>query len=293
MTIAAWQEQGVQVSGCQESMMIRVKAYHRPHTLEEALRLLQSEDAVPLAGGQRLLAGERREAKTVVDLQALGLDRIEWEGERLKIGAMVRLQQLVDTSDGGTFLAEAAHRDGPLTYRNAATVGGTIVTHDPLSCLLLSLLVLDAEVEVQHSDGPCVVALDQLVVAPAHWVKRGLVTAVRVSPQTQGTAMALVARTPRDRPIVAVAARVMRQGEACAEIRLAWGGVAPHPLRAYAVEQALSGQILEDAGIEAAVAHAAGALQPPSDFRGSAEYRRAMIRVLTRRALWEAWSKAA
>ena len=273
--------------------MIRVKAYHRPHTLEEALRLLHSEDAVPLAGGQRLLAGERREAKAVVDLQALGLDRIEWEGERLKIGAMVRLQQLVDTSDGGTFLAEAAHRDGPLTYRNAATVGGTIVTHDPLSCLLLSLLVLDAEVEVQRSDGARVVALDQLVVAPAHWVKRGLVTAVIMSPQTRGTAMALVARTPRDRPIVAVAARVVRRGEACAEARLAWGGVAPYPLRAYAVEEALSGQTLEDADIEATVARAAGSLQPRSDFRGSAEYRRAMIRVLTRRALWEAWAKAA
>lgn len=272
---------------------MRVKAYHRPHTLEEALRLLHSEDALPLAGGQQLLAAERHAAHAVVDLQALGLDRIETERERLKIGAMVRLQQLVEAPHGSPFLAEAAHRDGPLTYRNAATVGGTIATHDPLSCLLLGLLVLDAEVEVQRHDGTLVVALDQLVTDPAHWLQRGLVTAVTVRPQVGGTAMAVVARTPRDRPTVAVAARVVRRGDQCAEVRLAWGGVAAYPLRAYAVEQALSGQTLEDARIEAAVAPAIAALQPRSDFRGSAEYRRAMIGVLTRRALWEAWSKAA
>jgi carbon-monoxide dehydrogenase medium subunit len=153
--------------------------------------------------------------------------------------------------------------------------------------------VLDAEVEVQRSDGARTVALDQLVVDPAHWVQRGLVTAVMVPLQMGGTAMTVVARTPRDRPTVAVAARVVRRGEACAEVRLAWGGVAPYPLRAYAVERALSGQTLEDANIEAAVDRAAEALQPRSDFRGSAEYRRAMLGVLTRRALWEAWSKAA
>ncbi len=272
---------------------MRVREYHRPRTVEEALGLLQSEDAVPLAGGQQLLAKQWHGAKAVVDLQALGLDRIETRGEQLKIGAMVRLQQLVDTPHGCTFLAEAAHRDGPLTYRNAATVGGTIVTHDPLSCLLLSLLVLDAEVEVQRTDGASVVALDKLLVDPARWLPRNLVTAVTVTPRTVGTAMAIVARTPRDRPLVAVTAQVTRQGERCGEVRVAWGGVAPYPLRAYTVEQALSSQTLDDARIEAAVAQATAELLLSSDFRGSAEYRRAMLSVLTRRALWEAWSKAA
>ncbi|MGQ9500920.1 MAG: FAD binding domain-containing protein [Anaerolineae bacterium] len=272
--------------------MVRVREYYRPGTLEEALRLLQSEDAVPLAGGQQLLAEQWHRAKTVVDLQGLGLDRIEI-GEQLKIGAMVRLQQLVNTSHGCAFLAEAAHRDGPLTYRNAATVGGMIVTHDPLSCLLLSLLVLDAEVEVQRIDGAVVVALDKLLVDPARWLQCGLVTTVTVTSRTVGTAMASVARTSRDRPIVAVAARVTRQERHCEEVRIAWGGVGPYPLRAYTVEQALSGQPLEDAEIETAVAQATAALQLCSDFRGSAEYRRAMIGVLTRRTLREAWSKAA
>ncbi|MGC8879892.1 MAG: FAD binding domain-containing protein [Anaerolineae bacterium] len=273
--------------------MIRVREYHRPRTVEEALRLLQGEDAVPLAGGQRLLAKEWHEAKAVVDLQTLGLNRIETRGEYLKIGAMVRLQQLVSTPFGCPFLAEAAHREGALTYRNAATVGGTIVTHASLSCLLLSLLVLDAEVEVQRTDGSSMVALDKLLIDPACWLQRGLVTAVTVVPRTVGTAMAVVARTPRDQPIVAVAARVARQGDRCEEVRIAWGGVAPYPLRAYSVEQALSGQPLEDARIEMAMAQATAALQPASDFRGSAEYRRAMIGVLTRRALWEAWEKVA
>lgn len=273
--------------------MTRVREYHRPRTVEEALQLLQGKDAVPLAGGQHLLAKKWHGAKAVVDLQSLGLDRIETREERLKIGAMVRLQQLASTPSGCTFLAEAAHHEGPLTYRNAATVGGTIVTHDPLSRLLLSLLVLDAEVEVQRTDGTSVVALDELLADPARWLQRGLVTAVTVIPRTVGTAMAVVARTPRDQPIVAVAARVMRQWDRCEEVRIAWGGVAPCPLRAYLVEQSLSGRPLEDARIETAVAQATTALHLHGDFRGSAEYRRAMIGVLTRRALWEAWSKAA
>jgi len=261
--------------------------------MEEALLLLQREDAVPLAGGQQLLTGESRELGTVVDLQALGLDDIGMKGERLKIGAMVRLQQLVTASHGCALLGEAAQRDGPITYRNAATVGGTIATCDPLSCLLLSLLVLDAEVEVQYVDGVVTVALDKLLDNPSRWLQNGLITAVTVIPVTVHTAMTTVARTLRDRPIVAVAVRIVRQGEHCDLVRIAWGGVAKHPLRAYAVEQALSGQRLDDALIETTGASAVAELQLHSDFRGSADYRRAMVAVLTRRALWEAWLKAA
>ena len=273
--------------------MVLVREYHRPHKLEEALELLQRADAVPLAGGQHLLAEGRREAKTLVDLQALGLDRIVLEQGRLRIGAMVRLQQLAATPHGCTLLAEAAHRDGPITYRNAATVGGIVATGDPLSCLLLSLLVLDAEVEVQHIGGSTKVVLDELLDNPANRLQRGLITAVTVTLCATGTALAVVARTPRDRPTVAVVVRLTRHGEQCDQVRIAWGGVAPRPMRAHTVEQALSGRPLEAAMIETALSPAVVALQPPDDFRGSAEYRRAMIAVLTRRALWEAWSKAA
>ena len=271
--------------------MLGIKEYHRPATLNQALSLLQRPGALPLAGGQSLLAEPRDDMHAVVDLQALGLDSLQVEGERLTIGAMVRLQQLVESPHAGPLLAEAARREGPLTYRYAATVGGTIVTHDASSYLLLSLLVMDAEVEVQRVDGRRVFCLDELLDDPAAALKGGLITGVSALAKATGSAIAGVARTPRDKPIVVVVVRLARQGDACREARIALGGVAARPLRAHQAEEELTGRRFNERLVGEVAARGVASLQPPADFRGSADYRREMATVLTRRALLEVWSK--
>jgi carbon-monoxide dehydrogenase medium subunit len=275
--------------------MLRIKEYHRPKTLDDTLRLLQRDQvSVPLAGGTNLVPGQAPHAQAVVDLQAVGLDSLSVEGFRIHIGAMVTLQRLSGSTEAGEFLAEAAHLEGPLTYRNAATLGGSIATGDPLSHLLIALLALDAEVHLRLPD-PASVSLDRILDNPRKFLDGGLITGITAlsAMGAPGTAMARVARTPRDKPIVAVATRVTREGDLCGGVHVALAGVAGRPIRAYDAEDRLKGQPFDKKLVDVAVRAVTQPLRPPSDFRGSSEYRREMAAVLTRRALLEACEKLA
>jgi probable selenate reductase FAD-binding subunit len=273
--------------------MPRIKEYHRPQTLEEALKLLQvDQSAVPLAGGTDLIPSGAARARSVVDLQALGLDALSTEGFHLHIGATVSLQRLIESPMAGRFLAEAAYLEGPLTYRNAATIGGTIATRDPLSHVLIALLVLDTEVHLRLPD-QATVSLDRILDKPRKFLDGGLITGVTALSEkgAPGVAMARVARTPRDKPIVAVAVRVTREENLCGGVTIALAGVADRPIRAYEAEDQLKGQPFDKKLVDVAVETLVKHIHPPSDFRGSGEYRREMAAVLTRRVLLEACEK--
>jgi carbon-monoxide dehydrogenase medium subunit len=274
--------------------MLRISEYHRPRKLDDALELIQREQtAVPLAGGTGLVPARDPGVQAVVDLQELGLDELRAEGLRIHIGATVPLQRLVESPEAGAILAEAARLDGPLTYRNAATLGGTIATGDPTSHLLIALLALDAEVHLRLPD-PAIVSLDRILDAPGKFLDGGLITGVTAlsADGAPATATGRVARTPRDRPIVAVAVRLAREDEVCGAVRIALVGVAERPIRAYEAEDRLKGKPLDSKTVDAAVAAVFEHLDPPADFKGSGEYRREMAAVLTRRALREAWGKS-
>jgi len=270
--------------------MPRINEYHCPQTLDDALALLQrDENTVPLAGGTGLLSSPAPRVHSVVDLQALGLDRLSVEGFHLHLGAMTPLQRLVESPEAGEFLAEAARLEGPITYRNAATIGGIIATSDPLSHLLIALLALDAEVYLRLPD-PASVSLNRILDAPRKFLDGGLITAIAAlsTDGAPGTALARVARTPRDKPIVAVAVRVTRDGDLCGGVRIALAGVADRPVCAYEAEDRLKGQPFDKGLVDVAVTTLLEHLDPPSDFRGSSEYRREMAAILTQRALLKA-----
>ena len=107
-----------------------------------------------------------------------------------------------------------------------------------------------------------------------------------------GYALADVARTPADTPIVVAGAMVCVAYGRCTHVRLALGGVAPHPVCLTEVEEVLVDQLLTAELISVAAARAAESVQPTGDFRGSAEYRKAMTGVLAERALQQAWQGA-
>ena len=270
--------------------MLRINEYFRPQTLDDALTLLQRDQAtVPLAGGTKLVPSRVPDAQAVVDLQSLGLDELSAEGLHVRIGAMVPLQRLAESPPVGELLAESAHLDGPLTYRNAATLGGIIATGDPLSHLLIALLALDTEVHLRLPD-PATVSLERILDAPRNYLDGGLITGITAlsADGAPGTAIARVARTPRDKPIVAVAVRVTLEGNLCGGLRIALAGVADRPICAYQAEDRVKGQPCDKGLVDTAVAAVVESLSPPSDFRASSEYRREMAAVLTRRALMEA-----
>jgi CO/xanthine dehydrogenase FAD-binding subunit len=242
--------------------MAILQEYHRPATLDEALRLLAQTDRTlrPLAGGSRLV-GElelhsRPDVDGVVDLRAVGLDKLTVETTHLQIGATVTLTALVDHPVAGTLadglLRRAAGGEGPLNLRNVATVGGIVACAAADSELYAALLALDARVTHWHAGREQITPLAALPAAP------GLIIALTLPrpAAAQRGGHARVARTLSDRPIVAALAVV--EG---AHVRVALCGVAARP-------------ILQGAPLE-----------PPDDFKGSAAYRRALVEVVTARAL--------
>jgi probable selenate reductase FAD-binding subunit len=239
--------------------MVTVTAYWRPTSITEALELLERPDAVVLAGGTRLDADPSDEQVEVVDLQALHLGGIRaGEGDALRIGAMVTLQELADSPLAPDVVREAARREQPSTLRAQGTVGGCVATGRADSELLAALLVHEAVVEVEDrtvTEGmPLGQVLEELFLPAGQ-----LVTAVTI--RTGGTtAAARTARTPADRPVVAAYARSLEGVR-----RVALTGVAPTP-------------VLVEPGDD---------LQPLGDFRGSAGYRRHLAEVLTARVLEE------
>ena len=240
------------------SEVAQVSGYRRPASLDEALALLEHPGTVVIGGGTKVNAEPRAEPIEVVDLQALGLSAVgRIDGDLLRIGATVTLQQLVECGDVPAVIREAARREQPSTLRAQATIGGSIVTADPESELLATLLVHDAVVSLAGAAGPEELTLEALLAElpfPAGRIVTGVVIDAAGS-----SFVARAGRTRADRAIVAAAARVGPDGEQ----RVALSGVANTP-------------ILVDATDE---------LEPPGDFRGSSEYRRALAEILVARAL--------
>jgi putative selenate reductase FAD-binding subunit len=236
--------------------MVTVTAYWRPSTMVQAFELLERPGAVVLAGGTQRRGGVSESAE-VVDLQALDLDGLEPEaGDSLRIGAMVRLQQLADSRLVPDVVREAARREQPSTLRAQATVGGCLAAGQAESELLAALLVHEAVVDLGTSVATEAVPLETLLADLPLGAGR-LVLSVTI--KTTGAAAAFrTARTPADRAIVAAYARVTDGGE-----RIALTGVATTP-------------ILVGPGDE---------LDPIGDFRGASDYRGALAEVLLARAM--------
>jgi CO/xanthine dehydrogenase FAD-binding subunit len=250
--------------------------YHKPETIEEALKLLRrtSIQTVPLAGGTSLVPSAAPEVQAVVDLGALGLSYVK----DLSIGATTPLQTIIDHA------GLRAYADGVLTAaildtasrqtREAASLAGSIVAAPGNSPLVTALLALDAHLLVRTGRGA-----REEDVALLYWTPqpRALILQITLPVLTESTHAAYekVARTPADLPIVCVAARAtIDQGE-LRDIRLALGGVGEKPI-----------VIVQPAGsIEVLAQLAVATVTPNDDYFASADYRREMIGVLTRRVL--------
>jgi CO/xanthine dehydrogenase FAD-binding subunit len=284
-------------------MLLNLREYHRispqeprQAALDHVLALLARVNirTVPLAGGGSLVGSADPAIEAVVDLQGLGLDGIGLSEGVLHIGAMVTRTTLAQDENAGLYdglLGKAAHLWGGSVQRNRATVGGALAvaaTEDPL---VAALLVSDAVVVLYAQDGSREVALADflprragLLAAPALIVE----AMVPVPAAGARAALATVARTPSDSPIVLAAAALEVEGGRCLSARLALGGVAPTAVRLPEVEAMLAGQPLSEELIGSAAERVGDRIDPQGDFRGSVEYRRAMACVLSERALREA-----
>ena len=240
--------------------MSTVIEYHRPTTLEEALRLVSAAGGTVLAGGTVVNAGTRPTGSVLVDLQALPLGGVDALTDgTLVVGAMTRLSELAADTHTPDWLRDLARRELPSSLRNLATIGGTIVAGGWESALVAAFVACDAVVTLAGADGTDDIGLAQLLSDPVGPVHGRIITSVRLD--VSGTASVhSTARTRADTPIVCCVARTSGAGP-----RVAMSGVAHTAVVVDDVEQ----------------------LTPPADFRGSSEYRRHLARVLRARALTE------
>jgi len=249
--------------------------YQRPKTIDEALRLLSRTEplTLPLGGGTALnrWAQAESQAVAVVDLQALGLNKIEMRGSNLHLGAAVTLQDLLDHPGLPAMLYEAVRLEATHNLRQAATLAGTLASADGRSPLTTVMLALDATLTIRKASGTEKIGLGSWLPLRRAGVGGGLITEIVLAAAgAVKLSYEYVARTPADRPIVCAAVAQWPAGRT----RLALGGWGAAPLLA------MDGP--EPGGVEAA-AH--NAYSQAGDQWASAEYRAAMAVTLAKRCL--------
>ena len=282
--------------------------YTAPGSVDELRRIVaerdDAADTAILAGGQSLLplAALRRVAPTtVVDINGLEreLGAIEHGAKGLRLGALVR--QRVAERDAVVaaripLLAEALPLCAKPAIRTRGTVGGSLAHADPAAEIPLVALALDATIVASGPRGERSIGAQKFFVgayANALAVDEFL-SAVIFPDLPPGTGTSFMEISPRysDRAVVAVAAAVTLDRGTVAQARLALGGVGATPLRARGAEALLQGQEVDAEAIEAAAAAAAAEIDPDTDFRAGAAYRRHVAGVLSRRALRTAITRA-
>jgi aerobic carbon-monoxide dehydrogenase medium subunit len=274
--------------------------YERADSVDAALELLQRDDAKLLAGGHSLLPLMRLRLAQPALLVDIGrLDELSYvgdAGEQLAIGALTRHHALASdplVQEHCPILSHSARLIGDPQVRHRGTIGGSVAHGDPASDLPAVLLALDAEFVVRGPIGEAAV--------PAADFFRGL-WETALGPQdvlleirvpklvaSRGWSYLKFTRRAQDWATVGVAAVVKRDNGTVEEAAIALANMGLTPLRAKAVEQALAGSSADDPA--AAAEKADEGTSPPSDTSGSADYRRHLARVLTRRALEEALSR--
>lgn len=274
--------------------------YVAPTTIEDALEAMQEFDSNArfLAGGQSLvplLSMRVMRPEGIIDLNGIsGLDEIHVNDEKVRIGAMTRYTAIETSSELAAhlpLLVKAVRRVADRQVRNRGTLGGSICHAEPAAQMPLCAVALGAELLVASTEGRRVIAADA-------FFQHAYTTALAphellleiVFPSGRGTMTALAQHTRRhgDFPLVSVAAvgRAERDGT-WHDLRLGLGGVADHPICARSASAFLEGKALYPETVKTAATFAIEAIDPPSDSRASAEYRRHLAPIYVERALNE------
>jgi carbon-monoxide dehydrogenase medium subunit len=278
--------------------------YHRPTTVDEAVRLLAShkDDAKLLAGGHSLIPIMKLRLATpkhVIDLRKVsGLSGIREEGGTIVIGALTThytVESNASLKSKCPILTEAAAMIGDPQVRNWGTIGGSVAHADPAADWPAVVLALGAELKVTGPKGARTIKADDFFkdVMTTALGPDEVLTEVRI-PAPAGGAMAYVKHPhPASRfAVVGVAAVLTVKGGKCEKASVAVTGVGPKATRAKGVEAALQGKALDPQAIAAAAEKAADGIQMSADLQGSVEYKQHLTRVYTRRALEAAAGRA-
>jgi carbon-monoxide dehydrogenase medium subunit len=280
--------------------------YLRPKTIPEAIAFLQQygDDAKILSGGQSLIPMMKlRLARPayLVDINRIsGLSYIKEEGGNLKIGGLTRESDLEGSDlirSKYPIILDTAHVIADPQVRNMATVAGNLAHGDPANDHPATMLALGAQVVATGPKGERVIPIEEFFVSLFTTALQPdeIVTEIRIPtpPARSGGAYLKLERKVGDFATAALAAQVTLDDKGvCQKVGIGLTNVGPTPLKAAQAESFLRGKKPDQVNIERAAALAAADAQPSSDLRGPAEYKKGLIKELTRRALTRALERA-
>jgi len=275
--------------------------YVAPTTLAEAVSLLaeHKDDAKILAGGHSLIPAMKlrlAQPQLLIDIGRIkDLSYVREEAGHLRIGAMTTHYELESSArvrELCPLLSACAGSIGDVQVRNRGTIGGSLAHADPAADWPAAILALDAELVATSASGERTIKatdffVDMLTTALA---PGEILREIRV-PLAQTHASQAYFKLPHPASgfaVVGVAVNLTRQNGACSAIGVGITGVAVKAYRATGVEQSLNGQTLDEQTIGAAALHAADGVEINADLFASADYRRHLAQVYTRRAIMAA-----
>ena len=278
--------------------------YRTPKNLKEVNTTLQEfgSDAKLIAGGTALVIMMKQRLvrpSCLVSLRSVrGLNAIELKNGGISIGGLATHREVEGSSlirRRLPMLAETYHHVATLRIRNMATVGGGLAHADPNQDPPPSLIALGATVKATSAKGSRTISLDEFfkdyyetVLGPDEIITEVMVP--KLAPNTGAAYIKFLPRTADDYATVSAAAVLTldKTNKTIADVRIALGSVGVTPIRATAAEDLLRGQPLKSEAFAAAGEKAKEAVDPLSDFRGSAAYKKDMAAVFVRRALEKA-----
>ena len=282
--------------------MEAVQQYMAPRSLDEAAEILRAGNVTVLAGGTDLMpqtnAGRVKFQSVLMNVRRVPeLRGIEEHGGVVRIGALVTITELLESAlvrERLGLLWQACDHFASDQIRNAATIGGNVCNASPAGDTLVPLLALEARAVLASKPNRTLeirrVPLEQLFTGPGRTVKAPseLLAALEVPLPPRaftGEFYKHGTRPGLDISAISIAFGAVVERRILTRVRIAFGAVAPTPIRAPRTEAALEGRALDAATLEAAAQAAVAEIHPISDVRASDWYRRELVRNMLKRAI--------
>jgi len=278
-------------------MYPRAFHYHRAGSLLEAVTMLGQlgEDAKLLAGGQSLIPLMKLRFANpthLVDLNFIsGTSYIRKDGGELRFGPLTRHAEIEASSLAGSIpiIHDCAAGIADVQVRNRGTIGGSLAEADPSGDWAVVLMTLPTEVRCLGKSGERVVSLKDFIrdAYETALAQDELVSevVVKIPPKNSGGAYLAFKRAAPVYPTASAAVQLTMEGELCSDVTIALGCVGLTAIKATDAEDAVRGQPITERSLAKAVDAARDAADPQPDMRGSADYKRALVGALLKRAI--------
>ena len=275
--------------------------YIAPNSLQEITKLLKrlKSKGKLIAGGTNVIPNLRAKSiqpQVLIDISHLkNLSYVIEEKRRIRIGGLTAINELASSKiirKVTPILSEAADQLGNPLVRNRATIAGNLVHASPAADTAVPLLALEATVILAGDGKPRQIPIDQFFRGVNQTALKADEILKEISFQKPNSNARLAysklgRRSAMAISVVSVAVLLEMENGKCKKARISLGAVAPKPVRAYGIEEMLEGKEITEKLIEACCEHVQKEINPITDIRASAEYRRAMASVLLRRLIQE------